>query len=74
MSNEVTGLEKKTIWIVMACKLVPKAKKILKSTWAFKIKRFPDGTICKLKAWFCVRGDLQESGVDYFDTYAPVAQ
>jgi hypothetical protein len=27
---------------------------VLPSTWAFKCKRFPDGSIRKLKARFCV--------------------
>ena len=45
---------------------------VLPSTWAFKCKRFPDGTMRKLKARFCVRGDMQQEGVDYFDTFAPV--
>ena len=46
--------------------------KILSGTWAFRIKRFPDGIMKKIKARFCVRGDLQ-TDVDVFDTYAPVA-
>jgi hypothetical protein len=46
----------------------------LKGTWAFKLKRFPDGTPHKFKARYCVRGDLQTEGVYYFDTYAPVVQ
>lgn len=45
---------------------------VLPSTWAFRCKRFPDGLIRKLKARFCVRGDKQLEGIDYFDTYAPV--
>ena len=45
---------------------------LVPSTWVFKIKRLPDGTLKKHKARFCVRGDLQVEGVDYFESYAPV--
>ena len=56
--------------------LVPRTSDmhVLSSTWAFKIKRFPDGLIKKFKARFCVRGDQQKEGVDYFETWSPVAQ
>ena len=46
--------------------------KYLDTTWSFKVKRFPDGRIRKYKARICVRGNQQEHGFDYFDTYAPV--
>ena len=45
---------------------------ILPSTWAFRCKRYSDGSVRKLKARFCARGDKQVEGVDYFDTFAPV--
>ena len=45
---------------------------ILPSTWAFRCKRYPDGSVHKLKARFCARGDKQVEGIDYFDTFAPV--
>jgi len=45
---------------------------ILPSTWAFRCKRFPNGEVRKLKARFCARGDRQISGVDFYDTFAPV--
>jgi len=48
--------------------------KVVLSTWAFKIKRFPSGLVRKLKSRFCVRGDTQEEGIDYFESYAPVVQ
>lgn len=51
---------------------VPEGANILDSTWVFKRKRAPDGTVKKLKARFCVRGDQQIEGVDFFDTFAPV--
>jgi Reverse transcriptase (RNA-dependent DNA polymerase) len=47
---------------------------VLDSTWAFKCKRYPDGSIQKLKARFCVRGNQQIEGFNFFDTYAPVVQ
>jgi len=31
---------------------------VIQSTWAYKTKRFPDGLVRKLKASFCVRGDM----------------
>ncbi len=47
-------------------------KNVLHSTWAFKIKRYPDGRVKKSKARFCARGDMQKEGIDYFETWAPV--
>eukprot|EP00957_Ditylum_brightwellii_P082458 6269661-Ditylum_brightwellii.AAC.1 len=45
---------------------------VIESTWAFKVKRCPDGTVKKHKARLCVRGDQQVKDVDYFETYSPV--
>ncbi len=47
---------------------------VIDSTWAFKLKRFPDGLVKKFKARFCARGDQQKEGIDFFETYAPVVQ
>ena len=68
---EIATLQEMNAWTQ-----VPMTKKmnVLDSTWAFKIKRFPDGLIRKLKARFCVRGDQQIEGIDFFDTFAPVVQ
>ena len=53
---------------------MPAGKKVLKGTWALKLKRLPDGTPSKYKTRFWVRGDLQTERVNYFETYAPVVQ
>ena len=66
---EMTTLEDKEAWEVVD--RTPDMK-VLSGTWAFRIKRFPDGLIKKLKARFCVRGDRQEYGIDFFETFAPV--
>ena len=47
---------------------------VLPGTWALKCKQYPDGTPKKHKARFCVRGDRQIHGVDFFETWAPVVQ
>jgi hypothetical protein len=48
--------------------------KVLSSgVWALKRKRYPDGSIRKLKARYCARWFEQVEGVDYFETFAPVA-
>ena len=47
---------------------------ILQSTWAFKLKHFPDGLINMLKAWFCAGEDQQIESINFFETFAPVVQ
>ena len=37
-------------------------------------QRFPDGSIQKLKARLCVRGDKQVPGIDFTKSYSPVVQ
>eukprot|EP00957_Ditylum_brightwellii_P177810 13544278-Ditylum_brightwellii.AAC.1 len=45
---------------------------VIYSTWAFKVKRFPDGSFKKYKAYLCMRGDQQRKDVNYFETFSPV--
>ena len=60
-------------WVEVARKSVQPNINILDGTWVFARKRNPKGKITKYKGRFCVRGDQQEYGVDYFESYAPVA-
>ena len=71
MQEEMESLESMDPWEIVSISDV-KGKNILDSTWVFRRKRFPDGTVRKLKARWCVRGDQQIEGVDFFDTYVPV--
>ena len=77
MKKKIEELELHGIWEVMRRSSI-KTKNgvkpnIIPSTWAFKIKRYPDGRLRKFKGRFCVRGDQQQEGIDYFESYAPVA-
>ena len=74
MKKEIKGLIELNTWMSVPRSEVPKSNPILGGTWAFKLKRLPDGSPLKFKARYCVRGDLQREGVDFFDTYAPVVQ
>jgi len=68
---ELETLESKQCWEVVDR---PKGRPVVSSTWAFKIKRYPDGSLRKLKARFCARGYEQTEGIDYFETFAPVVE
>ncbi len=80
----VHGEHSKGFWTAMKCEIdtltalgawsiVPMESwmKVLPSTWAFRIKRFPSGLVKKLKARICVMGNRQDD-VDPFECYAPV--
>ena len=69
MEVEIATLKEKNAFVEVQRE---KHMKVVQTTWAFKCKRFPDGRINKFKARFCVRGDTQEEGIDYFETFAPV--
>ena len=51
---------------------MPEGVTTLPSTWAFKIKYYPDGQLRKFKGRFCARGNKQVEGIHYTDKYVPV--
>jgi len=69
--REIQTLEEMDAWEVVDR---PPDANVVGGTWAFKLKRYPDGKVKKFKARFCARGDQQKEGIDFFETYAPVAQ
>ncbi len=71
MKEEIANLKRMNTWILVERTA---QMKVLKGTWAFKLKRTPDGVAYRYRSRFCVRGDQQEYGVNYFETFAPVIQ
>lgn len=52
---------------------LPHGHKAIPSRWVFRLKRNKDGTI-RFKARLVIKGFLQVFGIDYGETYAPVAR
>jgi transposase InsO family protein len=52
----------------------PPGANIIGSKWVFKAKKDASGKVVRYKARLVAQGFSQVEGVDYFDTYAPVAR
>jgi hypothetical protein len=74
---KATQIEIETLERIQAWTVVPRTDditNILPSTWAFKVKRYPDGPVKKIKGCFCACGNKQIRGLDFFETYSPDVQ
>jgi Reverse transcriptase (RNA-dependent DNA polymerase) len=76
MDVEIDALLGKQTFMKVDCDVaLYKFAKIFGTTWVFRRKRQPDGTITKLKARLVVRGDQQRQvGTTVNETYAPVVE
>ncbi len=71
MDIELEALRNKDTFLEINRSDVPAGHQIIKSTWAFRRKRRPNGEVHKLKTLFVVRGDLQRLD-ESESTYSPV--
>ena len=75
MNAEVATLVGVNTWtLVPWSEAIAKGKKVIKSTWAFRQKRTPDGKQTNKMAHLCIRGDQMFQNMDYFESYSPVVQ
>lgn len=72
INKETSNHELNDRWEIVPRKAIGN-KKVLKSIWAFKRKRDPDGSLNKHKARICPHGGMQRWGVDFWETHSLVA-
>ena len=71
MTEEFQSIMKNDVWEVVPR---PEGKSLVTSKWLFKIKHRANGSVEKHKARFVSRGFSWKEGIDYHETFAPVAQ
>nr|KAJ0200496.1 hypothetical protein LSAT_V11C600308410 [Lactuca sativa] len=71
IQDEIDSIMHNNTWVLS---VLPPGCKALGSKWTLKRKMKVDGTIDKYKARLVTQGFRQKEGIDFFDTYAPVAR
>jgi len=71
INEELATLHTAGTWVL---KEAPPGVNIVGSKWVFKAKKDASGNVVRYKAQLVAQGFSQVPGVDYFDTYAPVAK
>ena len=70
MVEEYKSIMTNDVWEVVPR---PQDRSFVGSRWIYKIKYATDGSVEKYKAKFMANGYAQKEGIDYEETFAPIA-
>jgi hypothetical protein len=71
MDEEMAALDANATWELVA---LPKDNKAIGCKWVYKVKHNADGSVSKYKAKLVAKGYAHSYGINYEETYSPVAK
>ena len=70
MHEELNNFTRKQVWELVER---PKGHNVIRTKWVFRNKQDQDGIVVRNKARLVAQGYTQVEGLDFGETYAPVA-